>query len=173
VNAIDLQFLGRALSELAVYAIAPAAPDEMLATAAAVQPAEAAVLGRLLQEPGLTVGELVRLTLFTQGRVSAVVAGFRERGWVETQADPTDRRRTRVWPTAEVIGGSEKAFSTSAEEALGDLLEPLSRRDKHAVLRGLALLLERLGDEPHYRSRLEDAGVRHSGASLRPSRERL
>ena len=146
MNLVELQFLGRALSDLAVRAMAGDVPEDAVATAAGLPPAEAAVLGRVLEEPGLSVGELAHRTLFTQGRVSAVVAGFRDRGWMVTEPDPADRRRTRVWPSADVAAGRSKAFTTDAEVALRAILGPLTPDGRKAVMEGLAVLLRCLGD---------------------------
>jgi DNA-binding MarR family transcriptional regulator len=63
---------------------------------ASLTPAEIAVIEDALKNPGSQVSEIKVRTGFAQSHVSESVARLKERGLVETFADPADGRRTRV-----------------------------------------------------------------------------
>ncbi|MDN3354632.1 MarR family transcriptional regulator [Actinomadura sp. DC4] len=63
---------------------------------ASLTPAEIAVIEDALKHPGSPVTDITARTGFAQSHVSESVARLKERGLVETEQDPADRRRTRI-----------------------------------------------------------------------------
>jgi DNA-binding MarR family transcriptional regulator len=89
VTGAELHRLGKRLIDLSRDATTSAGGAGLTA-------AEVAVLEYALTNPGCTVTELRDRTGFTQSHVSTSVARLRDRGLVQTAADPDDGRLTRV-----------------------------------------------------------------------------
>jgi DNA-binding MarR family transcriptional regulator len=89
VDSGQLHRLGRRLIELSRAATSDTGDQ-------AVTPAEAAIVEDVIKNRGASVTEISQRTGFVQSHVSASVARLRERGLLETSADPADGRRTTV-----------------------------------------------------------------------------
>lgn len=89
MDGVRLHRLGKRLIDLA-REVTTSAGD------ASLTPAEVAVVEDVLKHPDSAVSEIQARTGFAQSHVSQSVARLKERGLVETPADPADRRRTRV-----------------------------------------------------------------------------
>jgi DNA-binding MarR family transcriptional regulator len=89
MDGVRLHRLGKRLIDLS-REVTTSAGD------ASLTPAEIAVIEDALKNPGSPVSEIRARTGFAQSHVSESVARLKERGLIETFADPVDRRRTRV-----------------------------------------------------------------------------
>jgi DNA-binding MarR family transcriptional regulator len=89
MDGVRLHRLGKRLIDLS-REVTTSAGD------ASLTPAEIAVIEDALKNPGSPVSEIKARTGFAQSHVSESVARLKERGLIETFADPRDRRRTRV-----------------------------------------------------------------------------
>ena len=89
MDGVRLHRLGKRLIDLS-REVTTSAGD------ASLTPAEIAVIEDALKNPGSPVSEIRARTGFAQSHVSESVARLKERGLIETFADPRDRRRTRV-----------------------------------------------------------------------------
>src|SRR5579859_4717307 len=110
----ELYQLGRRLQEVAQSAMS----DRDVG----VSPAEVVVLRDLLAYGPDTISQIASRTGFVHSRVSTAVASLRDRGWVVTSADETDRRRTIATVTERVRYGAAATRARRAEPVLSDLL---------------------------------------------------
>ena len=88
---------------------------------------------------GLKMNELSRLLMVTGGNVTAIVDQLEKEGLVERLEEPDDRRAFRIRLTR----GGVKSFTEMArahEQWVVELLEGLSRKDQHELLKLLAKL---------------------------------
>jgi DNA-binding MarR family transcriptional regulator len=92
MDAGRLHRLGKRLIELSRAATTEATDPQMT-------PGELAVLEHLVTNPDSSVSDLSARTGFAQSHVSNSVARLRHRGLVDTIADPSDGRRTKVQAT--------------------------------------------------------------------------
>ena len=83
---------------------------------------ELAVLLHVLESPGLSVGEVSRHLGLRQSNVSAALRTLGERGLVAREADPQDRRVTRLVPTER----ARVAHEAIAEAWAGPLVEAVA-----------------------------------------------
>jgi DNA-binding MarR family transcriptional regulator len=85
---------------------------------------EAKVLGFFARNPGAAQGELVAHSGRDKSQVARLIAGLRQRGLLEAQADPEDRRsvRLRLTPEGQSMHRALKAQARRrARAAVGDL----------------------------------------------------
>ncbi len=103
--------------------------QRLVPEAAGIKPlpaSEIAVLKQILRSPGITVTELARLLGMQQSNVSAAVRVLVERGLVERERDPEDRRVTKPATTEKLLGEKEaidSAWSGTIRTALAQLSE--------------------------------------------------
>ncbi|MEV7009545.1 MarR family transcriptional regulator [Streptosporangium sp. NPDC051022] len=95
-DSAPMHRLGKHLIELSAAATGEA--GDLVLT-----PGETAVLEDAIKHPDGSVTDIQRRTGFAQSHVSASVSRLRERGLVETVADPGDGRRTRVRVTEHAL----------------------------------------------------------------------
>ncbi len=96
------------------------------------------VLAYLDQAPA-TPSELAYRLTVQAPTVTRLVAGLTERGYVSSEVDGSDRRRSVL----RVTGAGRRAIAqaaTASQAALDRTLAPLPARDRAAVDRGLQLL---------------------------------
>jgi DNA-binding MarR family transcriptional regulator len=119
----ELYQLGRRLQEHAQSAMSQD-------SATGVSPAEVVVIRDLLTHSPSTITEIASRSGFVHSRVSTAVASLRDRGWVVTSVDETDRRRTIAAVTERVRQGATATRARRAEPVLSDLLRdvPAERR---------------------------------------------
>ncbi|MEV6324922.1 helix-turn-helix domain-containing protein [Nocardia sp. NPDC051787] len=130
----QLHRLGRRLIELARRA--STYPGDRMPSSG-----ETAVLAEVLEQPGCSIRQLCERTGFVQSHVSALVAGLVERNLLRTDTDPTDRRRTLVYPDTPLTRGVERRqrpIDDTLTTALGD---PEAAREATELLDRLATLL--------------------------------
>ncbi len=135
VNAGELHYLARRLKACADEALG-ADPGQV----ESVPPLHQLVLGCVLESPRASVGEIARRLSVAQSAVSNAVAACREQGLVVTEADPQDRRVTRVAPSPRLARWAGTRLQTDVEEVLAPVLAGLPARDRASVLRALGLL---------------------------------
>jgi DNA-binding MarR family transcriptional regulator len=96
------------------------------------------VLAYLDQAPA-TPSELAYRLTVQAPTVTRLVAGLTERGYVSSEVDGSDRRRSVL----RVTGAGRRAIAqagTASQAALDRILAPLPARDRASVDRGLQLL---------------------------------
>lgn len=103
----ELYQLGRSLQELAQTAMSRDGTPS-------VSPAEVVVMRDLIGHSASTISDISSRTGFVHSRVSTAVASLRDRGWVMTSADESDRRRTIVTATERVRRGAGEARARGA-----------------------------------------------------------
>ena len=128
----DLYQLGRRLTELAY--------EGMGAGELEISPSEFLVLRDLYMNGESSIGETVDRTGLAQSRVSTSVANLRQRGWVETGADPDDGRKTLARVTKQVKLEGDRRRGQSAAGALDRVLANAKPSERNQ----LASALERL-----------------------------
>jgi MarR family transcriptional regulator, 2-MHQ and catechol-resistance regulon repressor len=126
----DLIWLGQRLAEagqLDVQGLAPGVPT-----------AELLVMYELLEEGPSSITELAERTGYAQSRVSAAVAGLRDREWIGTRRDPADGRRTIAYVPADSGRRASRTRARDAgKEVLGPLLADLPRKRREAIIGAL------------------------------------
>jgi DNA-binding MarR family transcriptional regulator len=109
---------------------------------ASLTPAEIAVIEDALKHPGSPVSEIKVRTGFAQSHVSESVARLKERGLIETSADPADRRRTRVTLTEVARQAVLARAGRSADQVIARAAGDRARAERvEALLDELAGLL--------------------------------
>lgn len=137
----QLNRLGRRLVELARQA--STYPGDPIPSAG-----ETAVLGEVVEYPGCSVRQLCERTGFVQSHVSALVAGLVERGLLRTETDPTDRRRTLVYPETPLTRGVERRRRSIDETLAAALGDTDTAREAVELLDKLAALLSAEQEPP-------------------------
>jgi DNA-binding MarR family transcriptional regulator len=104
-----------------------------------VTPVQFAILNALLADPGEDQVTLARKVAFDAATFGSVISRLEARGWVVREADAQDRRRKRLWVTAE---GAEVArrMRRPVGKVQERILEPLSADERMLLLS----LLDRL-----------------------------
>jgi len=111
MDAVVLHRLGRRLVDLSRDVTTGAATSPFT-------PAEIALLEHALHHPGSSVGELATRTGIAQSHVSTSLARLRDRGLVQTTADPTDGRVTRVQLSQTARRAIRRRAGTPADDAI-------------------------------------------------------
>jgi MarR family 2-MHQ and catechol resistance regulon transcriptional repressor len=137
MSLADLHQLGRRLSAAAVSAMKDASD---------LGPTELLVLECLYTTGPQPVGSIAQHTGFAQSRVSTVVSSLRQRGLVELETDPADRRRTVTRIADHARAKAAHARSRDAEPTLRQLLPGMPDADVEVVLTALQTLNGALAD---------------------------
>ncbi len=135
MNAGDLYYLARKLQAHAEEALG-ASPGQVDAVPFHHQ----LILGYVIESPGAVIGDIARRLTLAQSVVSTAVAALRDQGLVVTDADPDDRRRTKVAPSNRLARWAEKYLRADVDDVMAPVLDNLSARERSSVLRGLSLL---------------------------------
>ena len=133
MDGVRLHRLGKRLIDLS-REVTTSAGD------ASLTPAEVAVIEDVLKHPESAVSEIKARTGFAQSHVSESVARLKERGLIETPADPADRRRTRVRLTEVARQAVLARAGRSADEVIAQVVPDRAERVT-ALLDELAELL--------------------------------
>ncbi len=154
MNAGDLYYLSRKLQAHAEEALG-ASPGQVDAVPFHHQ----LILGHVIESPGAAIGEMARRLSLAQSVVSTAVAALRDQGLVMTDADPEDRRKTKVAPSDRLARWAERHLRSDANDVMAPVLDNLPARKRASVLRGLSLLheafrrQEEAGQSSHPRTR--------------------
>jgi len=102
-------------------------------------------LGRIAQGGPTTTSELAQAEHVRRQSMAETVAVLRADGLVETEPDPTDRRKTLLVATRE---GREllENIPAAREAWLGVVMQAMLDRDEQEVLRRAAAIMSRLAD---------------------------
>ncbi|WP_211349401.1 MarR family winged helix-turn-helix transcriptional regulator [Micromonospora pisi] len=118
MNGIELFLLGRTLMKIGEEAI----PTDGVGQYSTSHRSVLIVASDIRAYPGSSIGEIAERTGFPQSKVSACVARLREAGAIDTEADPTDRRRLLVRPAARISARVDRVRSAPIEGALAAAL---------------------------------------------------
>ena len=102
------------------------------------------VLTDVFGHPASSITEITRRTGLRQSHVSTAVAQLRDRGILETHADPADGRRTQVSVSGEHPHRVVRAGATPVDGALAEALRESDPRAVAEVVAGLEALAARL-----------------------------
>lgn len=101
------------------------------------------VLACLSDEDGAMITRLADIALVEQSRLTRIIDGMAEKGWVTRGADAADRRRVRVFLT-ETGRALALRLVEDARAHETALLSALEGSDAQRIKRALAALLDRL-----------------------------
>ena len=104
-----------------------------------VTPVQFAILNALLEDPGEDQVTLARKVAFDAATFGSVIGRLEARGWVRREADATDRRRKRLWVTAEGAAAARK-MKRAVGKVQARILQPLSDAEQAQLVQ----LLDRL-----------------------------
>jgi DNA-binding MarR family transcriptional regulator len=133
VKLLELIWLGQQITQ--------AGHRQLQASAPGVPTAELVVMVDLIDHAPTTITAIAQRTGYAQSRVSAAVASMVERAWVQTEADPSDGRRTVV-VIPEQTHADARAAQKAAESSLIDaLLDGVPDHRRPALMQALEELL--------------------------------
>ena len=104
-----------------------------------VTPVQFAILNALLDDPGEDQVTLARKVAFDAATFGSVIARLEGRGWVRREPDTGDRRRKRLWVTAEGAEVAQK-MKRSVGRVQQRILQPLQGPEREQLI----ALLDRL-----------------------------
>jgi DNA-binding MarR family transcriptional regulator len=133
VKVVELIWLGQQLTEVG--------RAQLQANAPGVPRHELVVMADLIENAPSTITDIAQRTGYVQSRVSAAVASLAERGWVRTEADPSDGRRTVVVVPGEILAGARAAQDGIETRLASALLEGVPGDRQPAVMEALGDLL--------------------------------
>ncbi len=112
--------------------------------AAELAPMDARVLGFFARHPGGTQTDLALHSGRDKGQIARLVAGLRERGLLDGEADPADRRslRLRLTPEGEALHKASRRQARRLYEDAASALSDDERRQLAALLAKLEAGLE-------------------------------
>ena len=97
------------------------------------------LLQEISEHPGVTLNEVARLTGLPKSRVSVLMSSLAAQGVVRKDGDSHDSRLVRLRITPQGSGHIAE-WSALAQQAMGELLQPLSDGELVVVTEGLAAL---------------------------------
>jgi DNA-binding MarR family transcriptional regulator len=115
--------------------------DDLVCQLLGINRTDARCLDILEQRGEMSAGDLAREAGITTGAVTALIDRLAKAGFVQRVADPDDRRRVLVQPTARAKAAGEDLFGPIA----GDAARLLARYTKEEL--GLLVEFHRLGAE--------------------------
>lgn len=119
MNGLELLVLGRTLMKIGGSALPMAGGPSLPASVRSV-------LVDIAQHPDSSISEITGRTGFPQSHVSASIARLIESGDVVSDADPGDRRRTRVKVNPKAAGALLVITDTPVDDAIADALPDTS-----------------------------------------------
>jgi DNA-binding MarR family transcriptional regulator len=137
VNPVSLFLLGRKLMQIANRAL----PEGKTATSARL------IFVDVAYHPNSSITEITERTGFPQSLVSNAVARLRERGLLESGADPLDRRRTLVRTTPALNPVQGRLSQVSIDDIIATELAPEAQDELSQVLAALDVLSRLLTPE--------------------------
>jgi DNA-binding MarR family transcriptional regulator len=134
VKSTDLFRLGRRLMELAEEGL----PGQ------GVNNGVRFVLLDIATNPGSSISEITVRTGYPQSHVSTSVIKLRQLGFVRTEVDPSDRRRTLVWTVPEVVKRAHNRIISKADVAIRRAMGNSPASEVAEVIGALEMVAERL-----------------------------
>jgi MarR family 2-MHQ and catechol resistance regulon transcriptional repressor len=133
VKLLELIWLGQQITK--------AGHRQLQVSAPGIPTAELVVMHDLIDHAPTTITAIAQRTGYAQSRVSAAVASMVERAWVQTEADPSDGRRTVVVIPGQTLADA-RAYQEVAESRLIDaLLDGVPHHRRPALMQALEELL--------------------------------
>ncbi len=103
------------------------------------------VLLDVAANPGSSISEITVRTGYPQSHVSTSVMKLRESGFVRTEVDPGDRRRTLVWVVPEAVKRAQNRITSTADAAIGRAMGNPPPAEVTEVIGALEKVAEGLG----------------------------
>lgn len=103
------------------------------------------VLLDIASNPGSSISEITARTGYPQSHVSTSVIKLRESGFVRTEIDPVDRRRTLVWIVPKAVDRAHNRIIATADAAIRRALGNPPAAEVAEVVGALEMVAERLG----------------------------
>jgi MarR family 2-MHQ and catechol resistance regulon transcriptional repressor len=125
VKLVELIWLGQQITAVG--------RQQLQANAPGIPLAELVVMADLIDHAPSTITAIAQRTGYAQSRVSAAVASMADRAWVQTQADPSDGRRTVVVIPEQTLAEA-KAYQKAAESRLTSALLDGVPHDRQPLL---------------------------------------
>ena len=97
------------------------------------------LIGRVSEQPGITVNELARQCGLAKSHVSRQLDLLAKQGWMEKRPDPADQRLLRLYST-EQSSAQFNHMSSIIHGAIIEVFESVSPEDRAALLQGLTAL---------------------------------
>lgn len=107
-----------------------------------VTPVQFAILNALVGTPGEDQVTLAARVAFDAATFGSVIGRLEAKGWVRREADPEDRRRKRLWITAEGESAAQ-AMRRAVTRTQARILEPLDAAEREQFLALLGKLVSR------------------------------
>jgi DNA-binding MarR family transcriptional regulator len=98
------------------------------------------ILRDLVETPNTTIQEISQRLSLAQSMVSSAVSRLKAQGYIITEPDPNDRRKTRLYPSKEIAEWVLKRIHQDAETAFGLLMKDRTPEERASVIQALALL---------------------------------
>src|SRR5580698_3420855 len=130
MNPMSLFLLGHKLMQIANSAL----PAGKTATSARL------IFVDVAYHPNSSITEITERTGFPQSLVSTAVAKLREIGFLASEPDPLDRRRTLVSATPAVKAAQERLGRVSIDDLIAKELPAERRQELSEVIAALELL---------------------------------
>jgi DNA-binding MarR family transcriptional regulator len=140
---MDSDFSGISRSELAItlrelaWTVHRRAPER--AGVGPIPTTELVLLGQIMETPGATVGELSQALGLQQPNTSAALRVLVQRGLVSRETSETDRRVSKVMPTA-LAATEHRAIAEEWAGSVDAVLEGLSAEHRSALDRAVEAL---------------------------------
>jgi DNA-binding MarR family transcriptional regulator len=103
------------------------------------------VLLDIAENPGSSISEITARTGYPQSHVSTSVIKLRESGFVRTETDPADRRRSLVWIVPEAVDRTHNRLISTADAAIRRAMGNPPDAEVAEVVGALEVVAERLG----------------------------
>ena len=105
-----------------------------------ITPVQFAILNALIEDPGEDQVTLAGKVAFDAATFGSVIGRLETKGWVRREADELDRRRKRLWVTAEGARAAG-AMNRAVAKAQNRILEPLNAAERRRLVTLLGKLV--------------------------------
>ncbi|MGA2521528.1 MAG: helix-turn-helix domain-containing protein [Acidimicrobiales bacterium] len=102
------------------------------------------VLLDIAANPGSSISQITVRTGYPQSQVSTSVIKLRQLGFVRSEADPADRRRTLVWIVPETVKQARNRLTATADAAIRRAMGDAPAVEVTEVIDALEMVAERL-----------------------------
>ncbi len=133
VKVVDLIWLGQQITQ--------AGHRQLQVNAPGIPTAELVVMVDLIDHAPTTITAIAQRTGYAQSRVSAAVASMVERAWVQTEADPSDGRRTVVVIPEQTRADARAHQEVAESRLINALLDGVPDHRRPALMQALEELL--------------------------------
>ncbi len=103
------------------------------------------VLLDIAANPGSSISEITSRTGYPQSHVSTSVIKLRELGFVRTETDPSDGRRTLAWVVPKAVNRAQSRIISTADAAIRRAMGNPPAAEAAEVVEALEMVAARLG----------------------------